>query len=468
MMVTFHNFKRIHLVGIGGIGMSGIAEVLLTLSYSVSGSDARLSAVTERLRNLGAEIYEGHRAENVQDAHVVVVSSAVRSDNPEVAEAQRRKIPVIPRAEMLAELMRLKYGIAVAGAHGKTTTTSMTASVLAAAGLDPTYVVGGRLNHIGTSARLGRGTYMVVEADESDRTFLLLAPVVAVVTTIDREHLDTYQSIEEIHQAFTQFVNRVPFYGAAVLCLDEPNVQAIIPHVKRPVITYGTSSQADLLIDEIELNGLESNFRLTYRGDDLGKFHLNGPPGIHNVRNAAGAAAVALYLNVPGDLIRAGLEQFSGVGRRFDVKGAINGITLIDDYGHHPTEIRATLEAARGCRYNRLLVLFQPHRYTRTQRLWDDFCRAFNQADLLVLTDVYGAHEPPIPGVTGESLAEAIRAAGHKNVVFRSSMQEGIEQLLREARPGDALLTIGAGNVSRAPGELAILLGAKVSIEHAH
>jgi UDP-N-acetylmuramate--alanine ligase len=467
-MVTFHNFKRIHLVGIGGIGMSGIAEVLLTLGYSVSGSDVKPSALTERLRNLGAEIFEGHHAEHVQGAHVVVVSSAVRPDNPEVAEAQRCKIPVIPRAEMLAELMRLKYGIAVAGAHGKTTTTSMTASVLAAAGLDPTYVVGGRVNHIGATARLGRGAYMVVEADESDRTFLLLAPVVAVVTTIDREHLDTYKSLEEIQEAFAQFVNRVPFYGAAVLCLDEPNVQAIIPQVKRPVITYGTSSQADLVIGEIELKGLESSFRLTYRGEDLGQFHLNGPPGIHNVRNAAAATGVALYLNVPAELIRAGLEEFSGVGRRFDVKGVINGITLIDDYGHHPTEIRATLEAARGCRYNRLLVLFQPHRYTRTQHLWDEFCRAFNQADLVVLTDIYAAHEEPIPGVTGEALAEAIRAAGHKNVVFRSSMQEGIEEMLREARPGDALLTIGAGNVSRAPGELAILLGAKVSVEHAH
>jgi UDP-N-acetylmuramate--alanine ligase len=467
-MVTFHNFKRIHLVGIGGIGMSGIAEVLLTLGYSVSGSDVKPSALTERLRNLGAEIFEGHHAEHVQGAHVVVVSSAVRPDNPEVAEAQRCKIPVIPRAEMLAELMRLKYGIAVAGAHGKTTTTSMTASVLAAAGLDPTYVVGGRVNHIGATARLGRGAYMVVEADESDRTFLLLAPVVAVVTTIDREHLDTYKSLEEIQEAFAQFVNRVPFYGAAVLCLDEPNVQAIIPQVKRPVITYGTSSQADLVIGEIELKGLESSFRLTYRGEDLGQFHLNGPPGIHNVRNAAAATVVALYLNIPAELIRAGLEEFSGVGRRFDVKGVINGITLIDDYGHHPTEIRATLEAARGCRYNRLLVLFQPHRYTRTQHLWDEFCRAFNQADLVVLTDIYAAHEEPIPGVTGEALAEAIRAAGHKNVVFRSSMQEGIEEMLREARPGDALLTIGAGNVSRAPGELAILLGAKVSVEHAH
>ncbi len=468
MMVSFHNFQRIHLVGIGGIGMSGIAEVLLTLGYAVSGSDLKSSAITDRLRNLGAKIYEGHRAEQVHGAHVVVVSSAVPARNPEVAEAHRLKIPVIQRAEMLAELMRLKYGIAVAGAHGKTTTTSMVASVLDSAGLDPTFVVGGILKQVGTTARLGRGEYMVVEADESDRTFLLLAPVVAVVTTIDREHMDHYRSLEEIQEVFTQFVNRVPFYGAAVLCLDEPNVQAILPQVKRPVITYGTSSQTDLVISEVQLRGLESEFRLTFRGDDLGKFHLPAPPGIHNVRNAAAAAAVALYLNVPADLIREGLEKFRGVGRRFDVKAVVNGITLVDDYGHHPVEIRATLEAARGCRYDRLLVLFQPHRYTRTKHLWDEFCRAFNQADLLVMTDIYAANETPIPGVTGQGLAEAIRDAGHKNVIFRSSMQEGIEHLLHEARPGDAVLTIGAGNVGRALGELVILLGAKVSTHHAH
>ena len=466
-MVTFHNFKRIHMVGIGGIGMSGIAEVLLTLGYSVSGSDVKTSSITDRLQNLGAEIFEGHKTEHVHGAQVVVISSAVRKDNPEVVEAHLQKIPVIPRAEMLAELMRLKHGIAIAGAHGKTTTTSMTASVLAAAGLDPTFVVGGRVNHIGSTARLGRGEYMVVEADESDRTFLLLAPVVAVVTTIDREHLDTYKSLGEIQEIFTQFVNRVPFYGAAVLCLDEPAVQAIIPNVKRPIVTYGTSSQADLIVSDVELIGLESTFRLNYRGDDLGKFHLNGPPGIHNVRNAAAAAAVALYLNVPSELIRVGLEEFAGVGRRFDVKGAVNQITVIDDYGHHPVEIRATLEAARGCHFERILVLFQPHRYSRTQHLWDDFCTAFNQADLLVLTDIYAASEAPIPGITGQGLADAIRAAGHKNVVFHSSMQDGIEELLRVARPGDAILTVGAGNVSRAAGELLVLLGTKVSLNHA-
>src|ERR1700746_1237641 len=345
MMVSFRNFTRIHMVGIGGIGMSGIAEVLLTLGYLVCGSDTKPSTITERLQDLGAAIFDEHKAENVEGAHVVVISSAVKADNPEVVEAHKRKIPVIPRAEMLAELMRLKYGIAVAGAHGKTTTTSMAASILAAARLDPTFVVGGRVNQAGKTARGGPGGYFVVEADESDRSFLMFAPVVAVVTTIDREHLDQYSSLEDIQSAFAQFVNRVPFHGAAVLCLDEPNVQAIIPNVKRPVITYGTSSQADLVISDIELLGLESMFRLTYRGDDLGKFHLNGPPGIHNVRNAAAAAAVALYLNVPSDLIRAGLKEFAGVGRRFEVKGVVNDVTLIDDYGHHPVEIRGTLEA---------------------------------------------------------------------------------------------------------------------------
>jgi UDP-N-acetylmuramate--alanine ligase len=467
MMVSFRNFQRIHLVGIGGIGMSGIAEVLLTLGYSVSGSDTKPSNITERLQNLGATIQEGHKAANVEDAHVVVTSSAIKQDNPEVVEAHKKKIPVIPRAEMLAELMRLKYGIAVAGAHGKTTTTSMVASVLAAAHLDPTFVVGGRVNQAGTTARLGKGEYFVVEADESDRSFLMLAPVVAVVTTIDREHLDQYTSLSDIQGAFLQFVNRVPFYGAAILCLDEPNVQAILPDVKRPIITYGTSSQADLVISDVKLEGLGSDFRLTFKGEDLGLFHLMHPPGIHNVRNAAAAAAVALYLNVPSDLIREGLAKFAGVGRRFDIKGVVNDITVIDDYGHHPAEIRATLEAARGCKFNRLLVLFQPHRFTRTQHLWDEFCRAFNQADILVLLDIYAASETPVPGITSEALANSIREAGHKNVQYFRSMQAGIEFLLHGARPGDAIMTIGAGNVSRASNELMVLLGTEHPTHHA-
>jgi UDP-N-acetylmuramate--alanine ligase len=467
MTVTFRNFQRIHLIGIGGSGMSGIAEVLLSSGYAVSGSDLKATPVTERLRRLGANIFEGHLAENVRGAHVVVVSSAVQSSNPEVVEAHKLKIPVIPRAEMLAELMRLKTGIAVAGAHGKTTTTSMVASVLAEAGLDPTFVVGGRVNHAGSNARVGQSEYMVVEADESDRSFLLLAPVVAVITTIDREHMDHYRSLEEIQEVFLQFANRVPFYGTVILCLDEPNVQAILAQVKRPVITYGTSSQADLVISEVRLNGLASEFRLKYHDEDLGIFHLPSPPGIHNVRNAAAAAAVGLSLNVPADLIRAGLAKFSGVGRRFEIKGEYGGVILIDDYGHHPAEIRATLEAARGCGYKRLLVLFQPHRYSRTKFLWEDFRRSFNEADILVITEIYAAGEPSLEGVNGEILSEAISTAGHKNVVFTSTMQAGMEFLYREARPGDAILTIGAGSVGRVLDQLAMLLASKVPSPYA-
>ena len=467
MSVTLRNFHRIHLVGIGGSGMSGIAEVLLATGYAVSGSDLKSTAVTQRLRKLGATVYEGHRAENVQGAHVVVVSSAVPVDNAEIVEAHRLKIPVIPRAEMLAELMRLKHGIAVAGAHGKTTTTSLVAAVLAAAGLDPTFVVGGRVNHAGANAGVGKGEYMVVEADESDRSFLLLAPVIAVITTIDREHLDQYASLEEIQETFLQFVNRVPFYGSVVLCLDEPHVQAILPRVTRPVITYGTSSQADLVISDVKLQGLSSEFRLHYHGEDLGIFRLPAPPGIHNVRNAAAAAAVGLVLNVPADLIREGLADFLGVGRRFEIKGKFSGVTLIDDYGHHPAEIRATLEAARGCGYKRLLVLFQPHRYTRTKFLWEDFRSAFNQADIVVITDIYAAGEQPIEGITSEHLAAAISLAGHKNVVYSSTLQGGIEFMLREARSGDAVMTVGAGSVGRVTEELAMLLEARVSAPHA-
>ncbi len=467
MTITFRNFQRIHLVGIGGSGMSGIAEVLLSSGYAVSGSDTKQSGVTERLTNLGARIFNGHRAEQVHGAHVVVISSAVRPGNVEVVEAQRVKIPVIPRAEMLAELMRLKYGIAVAGAHGKTTTTSMTASVLAAAGLDPTFVVGGRVNHVGSNARVGQGDYMVVEADESDRSFLLLAPVVAIVTNIDREHLDQYASLEEIQRAFLQFVNRVPFYGQVILCADDPNVEGILAGVKRPVVTYGTSEHADLVIHDIRMDGLASHFQLRFRGEEFGECHLPAPPGIHNIRNAAAAAAAGLYLNLPPELIRLGLEKFGGVGRRFEVKGTFAGVTLIDDYGHHPAEIRATLEAAHGCGFDRLLVLFQPHRYSRTLHLWEEFRSAFPRADVLLVTDIYAAGEQPIEGVTGERLAEAIATAGHPSVIYSSTMQTAIEFLLREVRPGDAVLTIGAGSVYRALDELAMLLGSHIPASHA-
>ncbi len=449
MNAIFRNFQRVHLVGIGGTGMSGIAEVLLTLGFTVTGSDLRPTPVTERLETLGATVFIGHQTENVQGANVVVVSSAVSASNAEVGEAHRLKIPVIPRAEMLAELMRLKYGIAVAGAHGKTTTTSMVAAVLAAAGLDPTFVVGGRVKQAGANARVGQGQYMVVEADESDGSLLRLSPVVTVVTTIDREHLDYYGSLEAVQQTFVEFVNRVPFYGAGILALDDENVRAILPLVKRPVITYGSSPQADLVISGIELGGQGSEFDLTYRGEPLGRFRLPAPPGLHNVRNAAAAAAVGLYLNLPIELIREGLGQFQGVARRFEVKGTPGGVALIDDYGHHPAEVRATLEAARLCGYRRLLVCFQPHRFSRTKLLWSDFTVAFDQADRVILLEIYPAGEPPAEGVNSKLLAEAVAAAGHRHVDFCATAAEAAEILAAEAEPGDAILAIGAGSVGQ-------------------
>jgi len=445
----FRDFQRVHMVGIGGTGMSGIAEVLLTLGFTVTGSDLKPTAVTERLETLGAKIALGHRAENVEGANVVVVSSAIRRENPEVVEAHRLKVPVIPRAEMLAELMRLKHGIAVAGAHGKTTTTSLVAAVLAAAGMDPTFVVGGRVKHASANARVGQGPYMVVEADESDGSLLGLSPVITVVTSIDREHLDFYGSLEAIQETFAEFVNRVPFYGTGILALDDENVRMILPQVKRPVITYGTSPQADLVITDVELAGMGSRFDLTYRGEPLGRFRLPAPPGLHNVRNAAAAVAVGLSLNVPIELIRNGLEQFQGVGRRFEVKGTPAGVTLIDDYGHHPTEIRATLDAARGCGFGRLLVCFQPHRFSRTKILWSDFTRAFDQADRLILLEIYPAGETAIEGVGGKELADAVAAAGHRSVGFCATAAEAADVLAAEARAGDAILAIGAGGVGQ-------------------
>jgi UDP-N-acetylmuramate--alanine ligase len=448
--VLLRQFQRIHLVGIGGSGMSGIAEVLLTLGFSVTGSDVKASSVTDRLAALGAQIYIGHRAEQVDNAHVVVMSSAIAPDNVEVVEAHRRKIPVIPRAEMLAELMRLKYGIAVAGAHGKTTTTSLVATVLAAGGLDPTFVVGGRVRRAGAHARVGQGEFMVVEADESDRSLLLLSPVIAVITSIDREHLDQYGTLEAIQDTFAEFANRVPFYGVVILALDDPNVRALLPRLKRSTLTYGTSPQADLVIREIALQGERSEFSLAFRGEDLGRFVLPTPPGVHNVRNAAAAAAVGLFVGLSPEQIRQGLAGFQGVGRRFEVKGVVAGVTLIDDYGHHPTEIRATLEAARQCAYRRLLVCFQPHRYSRTQWLWEEFTGAFDLADRLIVTDIYPAGEAAIEGITGTRLAEAIAAAGHRAVEYRPTPAEAMKRLAEIAEPGDALLAIGAGNVGQA------------------
>ena len=445
-------FKRqpVHFVGIGGIGMSGLAEVLLELGYPVSGSDLKLSPGTERLAARGAIIHEGHAAANVVGANAVVMSSAVRPDNPEVVEARRLGLPVIPRGELLAELMRLKFGIAIAGSHGKTTTTSMVAAVLIHAGLDPSVMVGGRAAVLrGSNARVGAGHHLVVESDESDGSFLKLAPILAVVTNIDREHLDHYADLEAICRAFVEFVNRVPFYGASILCLDDENVQRILPRINRRVITYGVSAQADLRITRSSTGHMASEFHLVHHGSDLGCFRLP-VPGAHNVSNSAAAVAVALELEIPIETIREALAGFSGVDRRFQVRGAEQGITVIDDYGHHPTEIRATLAAARACRYRRIHVLFQPHRYTRTQALMDDFASAFHQADTVHLVDIYPASEQPIEGVTSQALAERMQTFGHRGAMYAGSMDAGIESVLNAADAGDAIVTLGAGSVSQA------------------
>ncbi len=451
----FFRPQHLHFTGIGGIGMSGIAEVLLNLGYQISGSDVKLSAITERLEQMGAKVYEGHEASNVAGARALVVSSAVDDQNPEVQEARRMQIPVIPRGELLAELMRLKYGIAVAGSHGKTTTTSMTATILNYAGLDPTVVVGGRVGTMGGSnARVGRSDFLVVESDESDGSFLKLAPIVAVVTNIDREHLDHYPSLEAIRAAFIEFVNKVPFYGAAIICLDDANAQGILPEIRRRTITYGTTSQADIEALDIGCGHFASDFRLRYRANDLGRFHL-GIPGRHNVLNAMAAIAVAMELEVKPDTIREALATFSGVDRRFQVRGKERGITVVDDYGHHPTEIRATLDGARLCGFRRVHVLFQPHRYTRTFHLMDEFARAFHQADNVFILDIYAASEKPIPGVTAESLVERIRQFGHRGVEHVATIDRGVDALLAVAQDGDLVLTLGAGSVWQA-GEKAL------------
>jgi UDP-N-acetylmuramate--alanine ligase len=439
---------RIHFVGIGGIGMSGIAELLLNLGYRVSGSDRRLSDTTERLAGIGAEIRSGHAAAHIpEDAHVVVVSSAVRPDNAEVVEAHRRKIPVIPRAEMLAELMRMKYGIAIAGTHGKTTTTSMVATVLATAGWDPTAVVGGKLNSLGSNAKLGSGDFLVAEADESDGSFVKLSPTVAVVTNIDAEHLDYYSGIGQIKETFLHFLNKVPFYGFAVLCVDHPNVLELIPSLRKTYVTYGFSHQADYRAEGVVPGGMESRFRVVRRGESLGEVSLSAP-GRHNVSNALASVAVASELGIPFDKIREGLADYRGVHRRFQIKGERGGVTVVDDYGHHPAEIRATLSAAREVWPDRRIVVgFQPHRYSRTHALFQDFVSAFHDADLLLVFEVYPAGEEPIPGATAERLCEAIRDHGHKAVHFAGKAGEAVEGVLPRLRPGDIFLTMGAGDV---------------------
>jgi UDP-N-acetylmuramate--alanine ligase len=451
---VFRKIQHIHFVGIGGSGMSGIAEVLLNLGYTISGSDLRPSGVTRHLSELGAQVSEGHASGHVDGAHVVVTSTAVRDDNPEVQEARRRGVPVIPRAEMLAELMRLKYGVAVAGSHGKTTATSMVALVLDKGGLDPTVVVGGRLGVLGSGARLGKGDFMVAEADESDRSFLKLSPTVAVVTNIDREHLDAYRDLADIQEAFLGFVNKVPFYGSAVLCLDDPPVQDVLPHVERRVVTYGLSPQASVSLRDLDVAPTRSSYTATLEGEALGPVTVS-VPGTHNVANSLAAVAVGLDLEVPFEAIQAGLGSFSGVDRRFQERGESGGVLVIDDYGHHPTEIRVTLETLRRrAGERRTVVLFQPHRYSRTQTLWDELSRVFHQADRLLVTDIYPASEEPIPGIHAEGLAAAITERGHRDATYAGDLGGATEQLTKEVREGDVVLTLGAGSVWTAGAEL--------------
>ncbi len=454
----FFKPQPMHFVGIGGIGMSSLAEVLLDLGYPVTGSDLKTSPITERLAARGAVIYIGHAAANLAGAKAVVYSSAVRPDNPEIAEARRRKVPIIPRGELLAELMRQKYGIAIAGSHGKTTTTAMVAAILIHANLDPTILVGGRMGINGSNARLGKSDYLVVESDESDGSFLKLAPILAVVTNIDREHLDHYSGIEQIRAAFASFIGKVPFYGASILCLDDENIQQILPSVNRRVVTYGASAQADLRITQSSSGHMASEFHLFRNDEDLGCFRLH-VPGAHNALNATAAVAVALELDIPIGTIREALATFRGVDRRFQVRGTERGITVIDDYGHHPTEVRATLAAARACRFKNVHVLFQPHRYTRTQALLDDFASSFHQADTVYVTDIYAASEAPIAGVTSQALVEKLHAFGHRGAAYAGSMERGIESVIAAAAPGDAIVTLGAGSVSQAAEEILTQLG---------
>ncbi|HTD22981.1 MAG TPA: UDP-N-acetylmuramate--L-alanine ligase [Terriglobales bacterium] len=448
----FAKIQRIHFVGIGGIGMSGIAEVLLTLGYKVSGSDLKLSPVTHRLARLGATIFEGHSAENAEGAEVVVISSAVSERNPEVETARRRHVPVIQRAEMLAELMRIKYGIAIAGMHGKTTTTSMVAAVLAAGGLDPTIIVGGRVDAIDSNARLGKSHYLVAEADESDRSFLKLSPILSVVTNIDCEHMDCYRDMQDVEQTFLEFMDRVPFYGMVVICNDDERLRGLLPKVRRRVVTYGTREGSDFqIVSSTTARSSGKNighFGVRYRGKSLGDFSLH-VPGAHNVLNATAAVAVGVGLDIHLEDIRAALEKFRGVDRRFQLKGKVNGISVVDDYGHHPTEIRATLAAARQCGYERIHVIFQPHRYTRTQQLMEEFTNAFGDADTLHILDIYAASEPPIEGITGEALARAVAQRSGKKVSYSPSFADATEAAVAQAREGELILTLGAGSISQ-------------------
>ena len=455
----FKKYQHIHFVGIGGVGMSGIAEVLLTLGYRVTGSDARRSETVERLERLGAKVYLGHAAGHVEGAHVVVYSSAVARENAEVAAARQRGIPVIGRAEMLAELMRLKYGIAIGGTHGKTTTTSMVAAVLDAGGLDPTVVVGGRVHGLGANARLGQGEFLVAEADESDGSFLKLSPTIAVVTTVDEEHLDHYADLDAIVSAFLAFVNKVPFYGCAVVCLDDANLQRMIPRMEKRVVTYGLNAGADVTARRLTFAEMRSSFEVVHRGTSLGAMGLQ-IPGRHNVLNALAATAVALDLEVPFSKIQSALAGFAGVQRRFQIRGVVRDVLVVDDYGHHPAEIRATLAAAKAGFDRRVITVFQPHRYSRTQHLHDEFLTAFYQSDVLIVMDIYPAGEAPIPGVHARELADGIAAHGHREVLYLGRDRAAIVDYLCEStRAGDLVLTLGAGDVGQLGGELLQRLG---------
>ena len=438
---------HIHFVGIGGIGMSGIAELLLNLGYKVSGSDISSSGITRRLERLGGIVFKGHSEEQIHGADVVVTSSAVGPENPEVVAAGRASIPVIPRAEMLAELMRLKYSVAIAGAHGKTSTTSIVASVLAKGGLDPTVVIGGKLKSIDSNALLGEGDYIVAEADESDGSFLKMSPTIAVVTNIDREHLDYYKGLNHIQEVFLKFIEKIPFYGLAVLCLDNEPIQEIIPNIQKRFTTYGMSTQADFMVKDVVFEGLRSRFKVYHLGMLLGEILLN-LPGIHNVYNSLASIAVGIELDIPFEVIKSALQTAEGVQRRLEIKGEKKGVTVVDDYGHHPTEIKTTLEAARECWPDRRVVaVFQPHRYSRTQALFDDFTRAFYQSDLLVVLPIYAAGEKEIKGVDGQALFEEIQRHGHKDVVYVESLESAASHLKTILTPNDILLTLGAGDV---------------------
>ena len=454
----FATSQHAHFIGIGGIGMSGIAEILLNLDMKVSGSDLRRGPVTDRLAQMGATIYEGHNAANISGATVVVTSSAVSASNPEVLEAHARKIPVIQRAEMLAELMRLKYGIAIAGMHGKTTTTSMVAAVLAAGGLDPTVVVGGRVDALGSNAKLGKSQYLVVEADESDRSFLKLSPILAVVTNLDREHMDCYRDMADVEQAFLTFIDKLPFYGAVTACVDNPLLAAILPRAHRRVFTYGVAAEADYRLEFLDaVQGTFARFQVTTAAGPLGPFELH-VPGRHNVLNATAAVAIAHQLEVDAEKIAEGLSHFRGVDRRFQLRGTARGITVVDDYGHHPTEIRATLAAARECGYKKIHVVFQPHRFSRTLDLMDQFAGAFRDADTVIVLPIYAASEEPIPGVTAERLAGRIEGP---QVQFAPDFLAAVAAVTAQAREGDLILTLGAGSVSQlGPQILAALEGA--------